>query len=349
MRKGAGLILALCLSSIPVTFGQESRLPRNPDKLIDRALSFWALITSNQRFRALEFVLPEKRDLFVAGRTLPILKAKVVGLDVTANAERGAVRTTVEVLSTESPSGSLSWTITDPWVWKDDNWYLSLENPPDVFPHSPVNEEIDIKEAQKQIEKNFHLPGDPIDLGTLLEGQHFSINVPIEYTGDLPLTIELGLPNPLVALGQLSEPITSRSKNFVLLVGTDNWEGPFTLPLPLTIRYLTAAVERTVIVKGDVFHPLSFRQVPPNGPIEEGREFSVFIRNNTDEEVRVNAIIVDAKLDVLKRPEMLPSRGEEEVVLKLRPGQIADQLTLILDAPLRGQDKYIHRFRNVRH
>src|SRR5947209_10246194 len=166
MRTGARLILTLYLSSVPFSFSQDFRLPRNPEKLIDRAQTFWTLITSNQRFRALEFVLPEKRDLFLAGRALPILKAKVVGLDVTTNVERGAVRTTVEVLSTESPSGSLSWTITDPWVWKNDNWYLSLENPPDVFPHSPVNEEIDIKEAQKQIEKNFHLPGDPIDLGT---------------------------------------------------------------------------------------------------------------------------------------------------------------------------------------
>ena len=155
MRKGAGLILALCLSSIPVTFGQEFRLPRNPDKLIDRALNFWALISSNQRFRALEFVLPEKRDLFVAGRALPILKAKVVGLDVTTNAERGAVRTAVEVLSTESPSGSLSWTITDPWVWKDDNWYISMENPPDVFPHAPVNEEIDIKKPRNKSKRIF--------------------------------------------------------------------------------------------------------------------------------------------------------------------------------------------------
>src|SRR2546425_435142 len=339
MRNGACIVFTLYLSSIPVSFSQEFRLPRNPEKLVDRAQTFWALITSNQRFRALEFVLPEKRDLFVAGRAMPILKARVVGLDVTTDADRGAVRTTVDVLSTESASGSLTWTITDPWIWKDDNWYLSMEKAPDVFPHAPANEEIDIKEVQKQIERNFHLLRDQFDLGTLPDGQHFNIDVPIEYRGDLPLTIELGLPNPLVAFGQLSEPITSRSKNFVLLVGTDNWEGPFTLPLPLRIRYLTAVVERTVTVKGDVFHPVSFRQVPPNGPIEEGREFSVFIRNNTDEEVGVKGIIVDAKLDVLKRPEILPSHGEEEVVLKLRPGQIADQLTLILDSPVRGQDR----------
>src|SRR5437899_12725496 len=127
MRKSACLILALCLSSIPPSFSQEARLPRNPEQLIDRALSFWTLIASNQRFRALEFVLPEKRDLFVAGRAMPILKARVVGLDVTTDADRGAVRTTVDVLSTESASGSLTWTITDPWIWKDDNWYLSME------------------------------------------------------------------------------------------------------------------------------------------------------------------------------------------------------------------------------
>src|SRR5437868_8813569 len=61
-----------------------------------KKLTFWALISSNQRFRALEFVLPEKRVLFVAVMSLPILTAKVVGLDVTTNAERRAVRTAVE-------------------------------------------------------------------------------------------------------------------------------------------------------------------------------------------------------------------------------------------------------------
>src|SRR5205814_6531178 len=58
----------------------DLRLPREPEKLIDRVQKFWTAITSNQRFAALEFVLPEKRNQFLSGTPMPILKARVLGL-----------------------------------------------------------------------------------------------------------------------------------------------------------------------------------------------------------------------------------------------------------------------------
>ena len=202
---------------------------------------------------------------------------------------------------------------------------------------------------QEQIRNNFQILRDSIDVGTLTEGESKRIEVPIKYTGDLPISLEVSLPNPFVDLEFTQEPITSSSKNFILLVRTENSEGSFTLPLPLTIRYENVTIEeRTVVVKGNVFVPLAFRQFPPNGPIEFGRDFSVFIRNNTDETVEIGLILVDAKLDIAKRPDRLLPHEEGEVVFKTRPVDPPAQMYVTLKTPLHGRDTFTYRFRNGR-
>ena len=347
MKKGSFLILAFYVLTAAFLSAQDLRLPRDPDKLVERARKFWTAMASGNRLQALELVLPEKKNLFLSGNPVPILKASVLGLDLTADTSKATVRVGIDVLSPEAAAGRLNWTISDPWVWRRDNWYLNLESPIDVFPKGEGLEAIDIKEVQSQIEKNFEILRDPVDLGTLVDGQHFTVEVPIKYTGDVPVSVELALPNPLVDLG-LSDPITSRSKNLILLVGTEDWEGPFNLPLPLKLRYRGATVDRTLMVKGNVFAPIVFRQDPPNGPIEAGREFSVFIRNNTGQQAGIGFFSTDAKLDVVKQPVMLLPKQEAELVLKLRPGQSPDRLYLQLDTPLNGRQIYTYRFRNAR-
>ena len=346
MKKGSCLIFVFLVFATVLLPAQDLRLPRDPERLIERVQKFWSAMTSGQRLQALEFILPEKKELFLTGTPIPILKANVLGLDLTTAHDRAAVRINIEVLAKESASGRLNWTITDSWVWRRNNWYLNLESPPSVFPKSASAGALDLKEAQTLIDKNFEILRNPIDFGKLNEGQFLRMEVPIRYTGDLPVSVELALPNPLVDIS--ADEITSHSNHLVLLVGAENWEGPFDLPLPLKIRQGAATVERTLRVKGSVFVPLAFRQSPPNGPIEEGREFSVFIRNNSSQQVGIRFISVDAKFSVLKRPETLPPDQEAEVVLKLRPGESPDRMYVQLDAPLEGRDMYTYRFRNAR-
>ena len=349
MKRISCRLLALFLSATVFSSAQDLHLPRDTNKLIDRAQKFYAAITSNQRLRALDFVLPEKRELFLSGSPMPILKAKLVGLDLTTTANQAVVRVSAEVFSKESAAGSLTWTIADKWIWKGDNWYLDVESAQAIFPSGRSESPLDAQTAQDEIDRNFQILRDNIDLGTLTPGQHFSVEVPIRYTGKQPLSLELDLPNPLVALGSMPEPITSDSKSFLLLVGADNWDGPFTLPLPLKLRYANVVVERRLVVNGSVFVPVAFRQIPTNFPLEPGREFSVFIRNNTDQEAAVAYISVDAKLDIVKQPKVLPPHEEVEVVFKLRFASLPDRLSLQLEMPIEGRNSYTYPFRNVRH
>ena len=347
MKRVFNLAFACYLLASSSILAQDLQLPRDSEKLIVRAQRFWSSLTSGQRLQALEFVLPEKKNSFLSGTPLPILQAKVQGVDLTTDPGQAIVRVSLNVLGVAATSGELNWTIADPWVWRGGNWYLNLESLADLYAKGGALEKINVKEVQQSIDTSFQILRNPIDLGRLTDGQHFSTDVPIQYTGDLPLSVELAISNPLVSL-PVMDPITSLSKNLVLLVGTDSWEGPFELPLHLRIRYREAAVERTLMLKGEVFVPIAFRQDPPNGPIEEGREFSVFIRNNTGQEAGIRFISTDAKLDIMKQPQTLLPNQEAEVVFKLRRNQSPDNLYLQLDGPLNGREIYTYRFRNSR-
>jgi len=335
----------LGISFIPA---QDLRLPRDPERLAQRVQRFWTALASGHRLQAVEFVVPEKKELFLSGNPGPVLQAKVRAIDLTDDPTRATVQISIDVLGKDLASQRSSWTITDLWIWRKGNWYVDLVSPASLFGGNEPPETLNTKDARSQLEKNFELPGNPINLGTLIDGQHSRIEVPIKYTGDVPISVELGLENPLIALDSSSTRITSGSRHLVLQVNTEDWDGPFHLQLPLTIRYQAAAIERTLLVSGNVFAPIAFRQDPPNGPIEVGREISIFIRNNSTQQVGIRYVSADAKFDIIKHSLVLVPNQEAEVVLKLKPNSSPDRFFLVLDAPLHGRDTYSYRFRNVR-
>ena len=108
MNRKSCLILVLILASFTLASAQALRLPRDPDKLIDRVQKFWAAMAASQRSKAVEFVLSDKRDIFLSGTPTPIRKASVMGLDLTTNADQAIVRVAIEVLSIENASGATS-------------------------------------------------------------------------------------------------------------------------------------------------------------------------------------------------------------------------------------------------
>src|SRR5207249_2468092 len=85
MKRFSFLILGLYFLMAAVGSAQNLSLPRDPEKLMLRAQNFWAAVVSRQRLQALEFVLPEKKELYVSGNAPPIVKAKVIGIDLTSD------------------------------------------------------------------------------------------------------------------------------------------------------------------------------------------------------------------------------------------------------------------------
>jgi len=340
-------LVAVCLLLIPPAFSQNLRLPRDSDKLVERVQVFWQNVVSGQRLQAAEFVLPEKKNIFLSGNPVPVLKATVVGVDLTPDRVMATVRVNLSVLGTDLSTGPANWTISDAWIWWRGNWYIDVADASQIFPEGLAAQKLDEKKVQDSIDKSFEILRDRIELGKLTDGQHFTIEIPIKYTGEFPLTIEPALPNPLISV-PLSAPITSKATNLVLAVGTDNWEGPINAPVVLNLKYQNVTIERRLTVTGEVFIPLAFRQNPANAPLVDGQEFSVYVRNNTDQDVRIRYMSVDAKVDITKRAEAFPAHQETQLTFRKRPGVLPDNLFLQLETPVNGRDAYTFKFVNIR-
>src|SRR5438876_3495971 len=116
MKRGFSLALLLCAITTTFASAQNPRLPRDPQKLIERAQAFWTATVAGRRIEALAFVLPEKKDLFLSGSPVPIIRAEVVGLNVTNQPEQAQVRTRIETLAKDAIGSRAGWEITDLWV-----------------------------------------------------------------------------------------------------------------------------------------------------------------------------------------------------------------------------------------
>src|SRR5687768_9792926 len=178
MKKFSCLILTCLLAALSVS-AQQPRLPRDSEKLLDRAQKFWSAMAARQRLQAMEFVLPESRDLFVSGNSLPILKAQVVGLDLTSEADAANVRVSLEMLATESGAGQSNWAITDTWVWQKGNWYVKITSPPNIFQNNRNLLLTGINVVRDELAKSFELLQNAVDLGELTDEQYFTVEVPI--------------------------------------------------------------------------------------------------------------------------------------------------------------------------
>jgi hypothetical protein len=347
MKSFLRSLVAVYVLLISPAFSQNLRLPRDSDKLVERVQMFWQSVVSGQRLQAAEFVLPEKKNIFLSGNPVPVVKAAVAGVDLTPDRDMAVVRVTLSLLGTNLSAGPANWTISDAWIWRRGNWYIDVADASRIFPDGRAAQKFDEKKIQDSIDKSFEILRDRIELGKLTDGQHFTIEIPIKYTGEFPLTVEPALPNPLISV-PLSAPITSKATNLVLAVGTDDWEGPINAPLLLNFKYQNVTVERSLTVTGEVFIPLALRQDPANAPLVDGQEFSVYVRNNTDQDVRLRYMSVDAKVDITKRSDVFPAHQETQLTFRKRPGIMPDSMYLQLEAPVNGRDAYTFKFINTR-
>jgi hypothetical protein len=106
--------------------------------------------------------------------------------------------------------------------------------------------------------------------------------------------------------------------------------------LRLRFRSDAADVEKTVYLQGNIFVPITFRQVPEKGPFNDGDRISVFIRNHTSESIPLQYISVDAKLDVLQDVSVLEPGQETEAVFRVKTGVPPENvlLTVMPKAPV---------------
>src|ERR1041385_8529371 len=121
MKSLFRIMVAICVLSMRPAFSQNLRAPRDIDKLVERVQVFWQDVVSGQRLQAAEFVLPDKKNIFLSGNPVPVVKATVVGVDLTSDRDMATVRVTLSVLGTNLSTGPATWTISDAWIWRRGN------------------------------------------------------------------------------------------------------------------------------------------------------------------------------------------------------------------------------------
>jgi len=325
----------LVLGVAPLSSGQD-QLPRDPDKLLVRARQFWQQLVDHRKANALEFVLPEKRDVFLGGDTLPVLEAKVVGLDFTESKERAAVRVAVKVLAPGAPTPTL-WTITDRWLWQRNNWFADAASPKEIFTvmHGGLPPEEAARVSQ-EIGNDLKGPVEELNLGTFVKGSLHEFDIPLEYAGKWLLRAEI---TPVTIVFLKDHTIAPGAKAAQGRIDASNIQGQFRIPLTFRVSYDTAVVERRLTLTGTVFSPITFRQVP-EGPLKKGDLLTIFVKNNTTEVAPLQYIQTGLDVEEVSSFEAIEPGGEATIVYRIGSDNPPIHIDVLFRNSIYGASQY---------
>ena len=337
--------IVLLLLAGQVGSGQSPKIPPQLSMLLDRARDFRTALAAGDLVRAQEYVLAEARNRVLGGQGQMFRDPQVLGLDLGEDPSRVGVRVSLRVL-TQGADTAGRFVVRDGWIHTEGEWFFDAPGFRDVWELEGLVAEIDTEALKSQLDGEFELLEDQVDVGRLIRGEHRSVRVPIRYSGDAPARIETTLPSELLTLDAVStRVINSDSGDFVLLLSADNdWEGVFDIPLPLEIHARGVSIKRTLRVKGNVFAPLDLER--STEALGDPAEYRFIIVNNSEETMRVAYMSVDGKMDILGHSEEIEPGGEGFVHLRSIPDQtLADRLTIVLKEPLFDRQNYVFRLR----
>jgi hypothetical protein len=340
--------IVLFLAITAICFGQDSRLPRDLDKLLPRIQEFWKLSVSGQKLKAAEFVIPAKKDRFVSASTASVSEPRFVGVEFTGEPGRVVVKTRVKMLAPLATIGIVDFVVSDEWVWSRNNWFLDLGASEDPFQSQPLQTSVDKARVAEELDGAFKLGADHVDLGTVLKGDLRSAVVPIEYTGAVPARIEGRTSNRLVWLDETTTlSITPDVTGFRFFFDASDFEGPFEFSFPISVRLNDVSVDRTFGVRGNVFAPLTLRQEQGGIPSASLAPFEVTLRNNTNEAVSIVSVMTDGKLDVVTLPNLVEAQSEGTIrLVRLSLAEpVPDRIWISLSKPVEGRTIYDFRLR----
>lgn len=334
--------LALLSLSAQDRVPPRAQLPRDADKLVARAQEFWNYLLENQKAKALEFVAEDSRDAFLAGQSMSLISARVAGLDLSDNPNEAVVRTSVKNLVGATPA---AWELSNRWIRKNNTWYLEVGDQRGgvaaLFSGKPFSGPVG-PPGDRALDADLKVP-EVFDVGTILQGRPATIKFPIEYSGKLSFRVE-SLPRTFIYT--VSEPLSLETHSFNFYVIPNSPHGEFTLPLKLNFYGEAIKLERNVTLKGKIFSPLSFRQVP-DAPLKAGETLRVFVRNNMSQTVSIKYVASEFEGSGLKWPEVLRPNEEGEILYKPLSDTSPERLEVVLTEPAFDLTGFTHTFRKT--
>lgn len=297
-----------------------------------------------QRLKALDFVIPEKRELLVASGGMPFVRPKIVGIDFTDAGDRALVRVRVQMLAKDAPGGYLSWVVTDTWLWKRNTWYLDLNDAKVQNPFQANAVAEDTQTAAKELDSKFKVLQTTIDLGVILQFESRKITVPVQYSGSSTVAVDIDSPGSVVS-AETPLRVGPDTRELSVSFNSGDWEGPFTFPISLKIRNQAGSIERQVSIKGTVFAPLTIRQIPSPFPDVPGKEMQILVHNASDNPISIRSVSSDDKFETTELQSAIAPKSDGVIRMVRKAGDPPNYITIRLSEPLFGKSIYDFRLR----
>jgi hypothetical protein len=322
---------------------QVQSAPQRLDDLLTREAAFRHYLAAGDRVKASELVVASKRKDFLNQPPAALENFQLVGIDF-VDKDHVSVRVTGQnVVSGGNGAQLVEPQVVDAWIRDKGNWFLQPdtgEHPfSGMFKKSAGADEV----ALTEIKSSFKLLSPAIDVGDVWQGDRKDVAIPFQYTGDSPIRIVSKVDSPVTMLDNNStQRILKDAREFKIIAGSDDFDGPFDIPVGITIYYKSIALDESVRVKGNIRPLFRYKQEPATIPPDSKQEFSLFITNNTDEVAEFDGLVAEGAFDVTKFLNHL-APGEEGVITLKRNSSVPKPGTVIrlsLGKGLKGKREF---------
>jgi hypothetical protein len=350
LRTLAFFMLLSLLSVVPSMVAQNPVPPRNQDvpprdqeKLLPRVREFWTHVIHGRKGEAVQFVSKDRQNDFLSGDPLPVMEAKVVGFDLTDSRERAAVRVSIKALAMPLAGEASVWTLTEEWVWRGNNWYANPAPKADLWAamNGNLSNQEDVVRITKEIDAQLQGIPAEINLGRVVKGVQHAFEIPVQYSGERRLLLKLMPANPVFLVDR--DIPKAGERPIRAYVDATTLEGPFAIPVKVRFSVGTSDVDKTVVVKGEIFRAITFRHTPA-GFLLKGAMLSVFVRNNSAEVLPVDYIAGDVDGEHLKKPDAIAPGEEGEFVFKMVSDTQPTRLDILFKKSVFGSAQYTYVF-----
>jgi hypothetical protein len=333
--------LILVLASAGPVWGQDNAPPQRLDELFMRASAFRRFLAAGDRVKASEYVVTSKRKDFLNKPASALDNVRPIGFDF-VDKDHVLVRVTGQTVVSGGEGAQLTQPqIADLWVREKGAWYFEPASADVPFAAVFKKDAAADATALAEIKSSFKLLTQAIDVGEMWQGDRKELPVQFQYTGSSGIRIVSKIDTPVTMIdGASTRWITKESNHFQITAGSDDFDGPFDIPMTFTVYYKSVALDQSVRVKGSIRPVCKYRQAPETVPPDSKEEFRLFLTNNTDETAEFGAFETDGKFFVTNYPRRLEPAQEGVITLKrdqingVKPGTV---VSIALKKELQGK------------
>ena len=263
------------------------------NRLQQRVLDFWSLVTRKQKHQALSYVA-EGQDHFLNWNWPLVQSYRMEKLELEQQSQEVVV-TMRTVVQPPSFPAAVNWPVRQRWVWREGTWMIRVpaSNLAAVFgakrPKPAAASSPDQAETRKQLRK-FQIGKRRVQFGQVPQGEASWHQIPYHNESEIEIGLRVIESPSWIALDRSYFRAQPGEEGTLLLgVFTEQLEGEIKGTLTLELVHGEASRTQTISVQGSVQPPLS--AAPGRLVLAPGVSHEIVVRNRGPEEIRIAEIV----------------------------------------------------------